>query len=184
MKNGFAVLCVVFLLAGCSGTNGKEEPELVKGLDPALSVAQFNELAIEKIEEIFAPGEKVTVETLDRTGNPEDPMLTGRFVFSDRANVVLKLYPDAEGVLTALTMELKGPIGSYTFHEPSERFPYAWWSREGPPAAILYTFGNVLVLIRMSDLTPREIKGKGLAAARKTAVQILRCSKGLPPTSD
>ena len=184
MKHGLAVFFAVCFLAGCSGTGKKGEPELAKGLDPTLSVAQLNKLAVEKIEEIFAPGEKVTVETLDRTGDPEDRMLTGRFVFSEGANVVLKLYPDADGVLTALTTELRGPIGSYTFHEPSERFPYAWWSREGPPGTILYTFGNVLVLIRISDLTPRDITGRGIVAAKKVALQILRCSKNLPPTAE
>ncbi len=180
MRKGRLLLAVTLFALGCSLFNQGEEPQLSQGQVPILNVNQLDSLKLETIRQVFPPGDDVTVESLRYRSDVQDATLGGRYAFTPTVSITVRVYGGEHGGKAGLAALMEDAVLAYQLVEPTQDLPLTWWYRLGPPATVIFDYGNTLTTIRLGILEPDTVRKTGADAVRTVATRILRCSRGLP----
>lgn len=158
--------CVLGLLAAAAGCSVFEDaPPDVPAGPLVFPVERLGRLDLGSVKALFAPDERVSVEAFNPAVSREEDFQGGAYVFGKDGGITVRVYGSASGAAAGLLAIVRAARDRFAAGLPTARFPREWWYRQGPPATILFSCGNVVALIRASRLAADRIPADGLDAA-------------------
>lgn len=168
-----ALACALGVLAAAAGCGLLgNKPAVVPSGSLVFPVERLDRLDLGSVEGVFAPNEDVSVEAFNPAVDDEEGFTGGLYVFGTDGSITVRLYGSDAGAAEALLRIMRIAREKFATGAPTARFPREWWYRQGPPATILFAYGNAVVLIRAATLAPARIPLDGLEAAAAVAAQL------------